>query len=143
MAVIGTNSAVGKIEVHQVTSLQDLRSRIVRCDQALSKHTADISNCRSEINGTVREQQTMKENLKEHIHRVEAEVSGTAEYLEYILSLWISNPCFMTKIRFRSSKSQIMKDIFECENLIISMRRLRWKGRAWEQEVWQSTCTYL
>lgn len=100
MAVIGTNSAVGKIEVHQVTSLQDLRSRIVRCDQALSKHTADIGNCRSEINVAVREQQTMKESLKEHIHRVEAEVSGTAEYLNYILSLRISNNYSMTKIRF-------------------------------------------
>lgn len=77
MAVIGTNSAVGKIEVHQVTSLQDLRSRIVRCDQALSKHSADIGTCRSEVNSALREQQTMKENLKEHIHRVEAEVGGT------------------------------------------------------------------
>lgn len=113
MAVIGTNSAVGKIEVHQVTSLQDLRSRIVRCDQALSKHTADISNCRSEINGAVREQQTMKENLKEHIHRVEAEVGGTAEYLKYILSSWISNHFFKTKIRLRNSKSQIRNVIFE------------------------------
>jgi hypothetical protein len=74
MAVVGTNSAVGKIEVHQVTMMQDLRSRIVRCDQALTKHSADINNCRSEITGAMREQQTMRENLKEHIHRVEAEV---------------------------------------------------------------------
>lgn len=84
MAVIGTNSAVGKIEVHQVTSLQDLRSRIVRCDQALSKHTADIGNCRSEINVAVREQQTMKESLKEHIHRVEAEMLSMMGELERI-----------------------------------------------------------
>lgn len=87
MAVIGTNSAVGKIEVHQVTSLQDLRSRIVRCDQALSKHSADIGTCRSEVNSALREQQTMKENLKEHIHRVEAEVGGPKLSMLYCLSI--------------------------------------------------------
>ncbi|XP_061172419.1 protein FAM81A-like [Saccostrea echinata] len=84
MAVVGTNSAVGKLEVHQVTMLQDLRSRVVRCDQALTKHSADISNCRSEITNTMREQQTMKENLKEHIHRVEAEMLTMMGELERI-----------------------------------------------------------
>ncbi|XP_062596898.1 protein FAM81A-like [Saccostrea cucullata] len=84
MAVVGTNSAVGKLEVHQVTMLQDLRSRVVRCDQALTKHSADITNCRSEINSTMREQQSMKENLKEHIHRVEAEMLTMMGELERI-----------------------------------------------------------
>lgn len=55
MVVIGINFVVGKIEVYQVISLQDLRSRIVRCDQVLLKYIVDIGNCRSEINVVVRE----------------------------------------------------------------------------------------
>lgn len=100
MVVIGINFVVGKIEVYQVISLQDLRSRIVRCDQVLLKYIVDIGNCRSEINVVVREQQIMKESLKEYIYRVEVEVSGIVEYLNYILLLRIFNNYFMIKIRF-------------------------------------------
>lgn len=42
----------------------------------------------------------MKESLKEYIYRVEVEVSGIVEYLNYILLLWIFINYFMIKIRF-------------------------------------------
>lgn len=39
----------------------------------------------------------MKESLKEYIYRVEVEVSGIVEYLNYILLLRIFNNYFMIK----------------------------------------------
>lgn len=42
----------------------------------------------------------MKESLKEYIYRVEVEVSGIEEYLNYILLLRIFINYFMIKIRF-------------------------------------------
>ncbi|XP_060062515.1 protein FAM81A-like [Ylistrum balloti] len=81
-AVVGTNKAVGKIEVHNVTSLQDLRSRIVRCDASLIRHSSDIRNCFNDINVVSKEQQYLKENLTDKIHRLEAEMLTITAELE-------------------------------------------------------------
>ncbi|XP_033749327.1 protein FAM81A-like [Pecten maximus] len=81
-AVVGTNKAVGKIEVHNITSLQDLRSRIVRCDASIMRHSSDIRNCYNDINVVSKEQQYLKENLTEKIHQLEAEMLTITSQLE-------------------------------------------------------------
>ena len=71
---MGTNNAVGKLEVHHVTMLQDLRSRIARCDAGIMKHSADIKQCYGEVAGVSRDQVGIKDHLSEKIHRLETEV---------------------------------------------------------------------
>ncbi|KAK3097182.1 hypothetical protein FSP39_007205 [Pinctada imbricata] len=81
-AVVGTNSAVGKLEVHHVTMLQDLKSRIVRCDASIKKHSTDIHSCATDIGNAMREMHNIKEGLKDQIHRLEAEMMSMTGELE-------------------------------------------------------------
>lgn len=71
---MGTNKAVNKLEVHHVTMLQDLRGRIVRCDNSISKHTKDIVFLMEEIRRLEQALQLTREKLSGDIHHLEAEV---------------------------------------------------------------------
>lgn len=82
IAVIGTNKAVNKLEVHHVTMLQDLRGRIVRCDTAIAKHTKDITYLMDEIRRLENALHLTREKLAGDIHRVEAEVLAMTGELE-------------------------------------------------------------
>ncbi|XP_045215943.1 protein FAM81A-like [Mercenaria mercenaria] len=82
IAVIGTNKAVNKLEVHHVTMLQDLRGRIARCDGAISKHTKDIVLLMEEIRRLEQALQLTREKLSGDIHRLEAEVISMTGELE-------------------------------------------------------------
>lgn len=82
IAVIGTNKAVNKLEVHHVTMLQDLRGRIVRCDTAIAKHTKDIAYLMDEIRRLENALHLTRERLAADIHRVEAEVMAMTGELE-------------------------------------------------------------
>ena len=74
IAVIGTNTAVNKLEVHHVTMLHDLRGRIVRCDTAIAKHTKDIILVMEELRRLEGMIFATREKLAGDIHRLEAEV---------------------------------------------------------------------
>lgn len=74
IAVMGTNKAVNKLEVHHVAMLQDLRGRILRCDVAINKHSKDIVMLMDEIRRLEGLIQLMREKLLADIHRLEAEV---------------------------------------------------------------------
>lgn len=82
IAVIGTNRAVNKIEVHHVTMLQDLRSRIVRCDTAIAKHTKDIMYLMEELRRLEDQLHGSREKTMSDIHRLEAEVIAMTSELE-------------------------------------------------------------
>lgn len=82
IAVIGTNKAVNKLEVHHVTMLQDLRGRIVRCDNAIAKHTKDIIFLMEENRRLEQALQLTREKLSGDIHRLEAEVISMTGELE-------------------------------------------------------------
>ena len=75
IAVIGTNKAVNKIEVHHVTMLHDLRGRIARCDNAIGKHSRDISMLMDEIRRLEGLIFASREKVSNDIHRLEAEVT--------------------------------------------------------------------
>ena len=76
IAVVGTNKAVNKLEVHHVTALQDLKGRIVRCDTALGKHTKDLVFMMEELRRLEGQQFVAREKLINDIHRLEAEVTN-------------------------------------------------------------------
>ena len=82
---MGTNQAVNKLEVHHVTMLQDLRGRIVRCDNSIAKHTKDIIYLMDEIRRLEMALQNCREKLSGDIHRLEAEVSQPQSFLLYHL----------------------------------------------------------
>ena len=86
VAVIGTNRAVNKIEVHHVTMLQDLRGRIVRCDGAISKHTKDIILLMEELKRLEGQVQGSRERTQSEIHRLEAEVGSSEKTLK--IHIW-------------------------------------------------------
>ena len=73
-AVVGTNKAVNKLEVHHVTMLQDVRARIARCDASIAKHTKDLTHVFEELRRLEGQQYTAREKLNNDIHRLEAEV---------------------------------------------------------------------
>ena len=73
-AVVGTNKAVNKLEVHHVTMLQDLRGRIVRCDAGLGKHAKDLMFVIEELRRLEGQQYNSREKLINEAHRLEAEV---------------------------------------------------------------------
>ncbi|KAH3842349.1 hypothetical protein DPMN_115846 [Dreissena polymorpha] len=75
IAVIGTNAAVNKLEVHHVTMLHDLRGRIVRCDTAIGKHSKDIGLLLGEIRRLEAMIYGLREKMNGDIHRLEAEVT--------------------------------------------------------------------
>lgn len=72
--IMGTNAAVGKLEVHNVTSLQDLRGRIVRCDVSIHKHSTDIRTCFGDIQRVINDQYKAHTAVQEVIHQMEAQV---------------------------------------------------------------------
>ena len=72
--MMGTNSAVNKIEVHHVTMLQDLRGRIGRCDNYINKHTKDIAFLYNEIKRLEGALYGTREKMLTDLHRLEAEV---------------------------------------------------------------------
>lgn len=82
IAVVGTNKAVNKLEVHHVTMLQDLRGRIVRCDTAIAKHTKDITMLMDEVRRLEILLHQTRERLVGDIHRLEAEVMSITGELE-------------------------------------------------------------
>ncbi|KAL4227872.1 hypothetical protein ACF0H5_013310 [Mactra antiquata] len=82
IAVMGTNKAVNKLEVHHVTVLHDLRGRIVRCDTAINKHTKDIMMLMDEIRRLEGLIYAIQDKLKSDIHRLEAEVISMTSELE-------------------------------------------------------------
>jgi hypothetical protein len=73
--IMGTNAAVGKLEVHNVTSLQDLRGRIVRCDASIHKHSTDIRTCFGDIQSVINDQYKAHTAVQEVIHKMEAQVN--------------------------------------------------------------------
>ena len=75
IAVVGTNKAVNKLEVHHVTMLHDLKARIARCDAAVSKHSKDLILLMEEIRRLEGQQIGTREKLINDIHRLEAEVT--------------------------------------------------------------------
>ncbi|XP_052795840.1 protein FAM81A-like isoform X2 [Mya arenaria] len=82
IAVIGTNAAVNKLEVHHVTMLHDLRGRIVRCDTSIAKHTKDIIMVMEELRRLEGLIFGTREKLTADIHRLEAEVMSMTSELE-------------------------------------------------------------
>ena len=74
IAVVGTNKAVNKLEVHHVTMLTDLRGRIVRCDTSIAKHSKDIVLLMEEIRRLEAMIYGLREKLLGDFHRLEAEV---------------------------------------------------------------------
>lgn len=82
LAVVGTNKAVNKLEVHHVTMLQDLRGRIVRCDAAIGKHTKDLMYVLDELKRLEGQQYGSREKILNDIHRLEAEVMSMTGELE-------------------------------------------------------------
>lgn len=75
--ILGTNAAVGKLEVHNVTSLQDLRGRIVRCDASIAKHSSDIKTCFGDIQRVINDQYKAHTAVQEVVHKMESQVSNT------------------------------------------------------------------
>ncbi|XP_052277663.1 protein FAM81A-like [Dreissena polymorpha] len=82
IAVIGTNAAVNKLEVHHVTMLHDLRGRIVRCDTAIGKHSKDIGLLLGEIRRLEAMIYGLREKMNGDIHRLEAEMMSITAELE-------------------------------------------------------------
>ncbi|KAK3588381.1 hypothetical protein CHS0354_018182 [Potamilus streckersoni] len=82
LAVVSTNGAVGKLEVHHITMLQDLKSRIVRCDTSITKHSADLRFILEELRRLEGQQVHMKEEFGNLFHRLEAEILSITGELE-------------------------------------------------------------
>lgn len=87
---MGTNRAVGKLEVHNVTSLQDLRGRIVRCDASIAKHSTDIKTCFGDIQKVINEQYKAHTAVQEVIHKLEAQVKQFFLQLKFSFGLFLS-----------------------------------------------------
>lgn len=74
-ASIGTNDAVKNLEVHHVSSLTDIRGRIVRCDTSISKLSSDLRAALDTVKQVSREQQDLQGKIMDRIHGLESKVS--------------------------------------------------------------------
>lgn len=95
--IIGTNAAVGKLEVHNLTSLQDLRARIVRCDASIGKHSTDIRTCFGDIQRVINDQYRAHTAVQEVIHKMEAQIIAIGGELEKLAGISSSDLLHMKK----------------------------------------------
>lgn len=95
--IMGTNAAVGKLEVHNVTSLQDLRGRIVRCDVSIHKHSTDIRTCFGDIQRVINDQYKAHTAVQEVIHQMEAQIIAIGGELEKLAGINTSDLQHMKK----------------------------------------------
>ncbi|XP_063433643.1 protein FAM81A-like isoform X1 [Mytilus trossulus] len=95
--ILGTNAAVGKLEVHNVTSLQDLRGRIVRCDASIAKHSSDIRTCFGDIQRVINDQYKAHTAVQEVVHKMESQILALGGELEKLAGISSSDLLYMKK----------------------------------------------
>ncbi|XP_046373676.1 protein FAM81A-like [Haliotis rufescens] len=83
-AALGTNNAVKSIEMHHVTSLSDLRGRIVRCDTAIAKLSVDMRTSFDSIRVLSGQQQELQSRLMERMHGIESQLVSMTNAMEKV-----------------------------------------------------------
>ncbi|MBN3314303.1 FA81A protein, partial [Atractosteus spatula] len=83
----GTNTAVRSLELHQVSTLGDLRGRIARCDASIARLSADIRSANEQIQSLSKDQQLSKAALESQIKDVDVQISVVYSKIEQSAAL--------------------------------------------------------
>ncbi|XP_064609737.1 protein FAM81A-like [Liolophura sinensis] len=77
-----TTSAVKNLEVHHVATLTDLRGRVVRCDNSISKLSTDLRSCHDYVKSVGNQQQDIQAKFNDRLHSLEAQILQVLNQLD-------------------------------------------------------------
>lgn len=73
-AAAETQQSVKTLNIHQLTSLTELRSRVVRCEMSIGRLTAELTAAVNATQALATRQQQQHAQLVDRIHRLETKV---------------------------------------------------------------------